>query len=389
MATTLFWMAVIWLGYVYLGYPLALKALALVRRVRPQAREEAYPAVSVLLAARNEEQDIAWKVRETLAWDYPAGKLELLVLSDASEDRTDEILRGFNDPRLKAIRVEQRGGKGAALNRLAQLARGEVFFFTDANTHIPAGCLKRMVRHFADQRVGCVTGRTSGEAVEDAEVGSGGRLYLGYETTISQMESRLGSVLVCDGAIFCIRGALFHPLNPDLANDLELPMRIGRAGYWVLHEPGAVAFEKDTSSAWESFKQRRRISAQGMLAMWKLRGTLRGLRGWQFISRKFLRWLTIIPLLLALVAAAALRGRFFQTILLLQVVFYLGVLLGLMLSLRKHDSGGVLSVPFYVVLSSLATLVGVIDACLGKRFAVWEIPTLSRGGYGTTWQKIG
>lgn len=389
MAAALFWMAVAWLGYVYLGYPLALKMLALVRRVRAQVQEDFCPTVSVLLAARNEEKDIAWKVSETLAWDYPAEKLELLVLSDASEDRTDEILRGFSDPRLRVVRVETRGGKGAALNRLAQLARGEVLFFTDANTHIPTGCLKRMVRHFADDRVGCVTGRTSAEEVQDAEVGRGGRLYLGYETTITQLESRLGSVLVCDGAIFCIRGALFHPLNPDLANDLELPMRIGRAGYWVVHEPGAVAFEKDTSSPWESFKQRRRISAQGMLAMWKLRGTLRGLRGWQFVSRKFLRWLTIVPLLIALAAVMALGGPFFRAILVLQVVFYLGALLGLTLSFRKHDSGGFLSVPFYVVLSSLATLVGVIDACLGKRFAVWEIPTLSRGGDGTTWQKIG
>ena len=386
---TLFWIAVIWLGYVYLGYPLALKMLGLVRRVRPQAREDYCPKVSVLLAARNEEKDIGWKVTETLAWDYPAEKLELVVVSDASEDKTDEILRGFTDPRLKVIRVEKRGGKGAALNRMAQVAGGEVLFFTDANTHIPAGCLQRMVRHFSDQRVGCVTGRTSSDAVEDVEVGTGGRLYLGYETTISQLESRLGSVLVCDGAIFCIRKACFHPLNPDLANDLELPMRIGRAGYWVLHEPGAVAFENDTSSAWESFKQRRRISAQGMLAMWKLRGTLRGLRGWQFISRKFLRWLTIVPLVLALVAALFLAGPFFRVILGLQVAFYLGALSGLMLSLRKHDSGGIASVPFYVVLSSLATLVGVIDACLGKRFAVWEIPTLSRGGDGATWEKVG
>lgn len=389
MAAKLFWIAVIWAGYVYLGYPLALKLLALFRRVRPQAREDFYPAVSVLLAARNEEKDIGWKVSETLAWDYPAEKLELLVVSDASEDKTDDILRGFNDPRLKVIRVEKRGGKGAALNRLAQIAGGELLFFTDANTHIPAGCLKRMVRHFADQRVGCVTGRTSSEPVQDAEVGSGGRLYLGYETTISQLESRLGSVLVCDGAIFCIRGALFHPLNPDLANDLELPMRIGRAGYWVLHEPGAAAFERDTSSAWESFKQRRRISAQGMLAMWKLRGTLRGLRGWQFVSRKFLRWLTIVPLLLALVTVITLGGPFYRSVLALQVLFYLGALFGFVLSLRKHDSGGFVSVPFYVVLSSLAALVGVIDACLGKRFAVWEIPTLSRGGDGTTWQKVG
>jgi cellulose synthase/poly-beta-1,6-N-acetylglucosamine synthase-like glycosyltransferase len=247
--TVLFWIGMVWVLYVYLGYPLILAVLARVgRRIHPVIKDDFLPGVSVLISARNEEKDIGWKMDETLGCDYPRDRLELLVASDASEDRTDEIVRGITDPRLKLVRMEQRSGKGVALNRLAQLAQGELLFFTDANAHIPAHCLRRMARYFADARVGCVTGMTSAQPDADLAIGSGDRLYLGYETTISHLESQLGSVLVCDGAIFCIRRSLFQPLSPELANDLELPVRIGHAGYWVLHEPTAQVFEKETSS---------------------------------------------------------------------------------------------------------------------------------------------
>jgi cellulose synthase/poly-beta-1,6-N-acetylglucosamine synthase-like glycosyltransferase len=276
--------------------------------------------------------------------------------------------------------MEGRGGKGAALNRLAQLAQGELLFFTDANAHIGADCLKRLARHFADERVGCVTGMTSAEPHADLAIGSGDRLYLGYETMISHLESQLGSVLVSDGAIFCIRRSLFQPLSPELANDLELPMRIGHAGYWVLHESTAKVIEKETSSPREEFARRRRICAQGILAMWKLRRTLRGLRGWQFVSHKFLRWLTLIPLALLLVSSAPLGGGpVFRLLLSLQLLFYLLALAGLLLTLAGKRANRVVSGLLFILLGSAGALAGVVDACLGRRFAVWEIPALSRG----------
>jgi cellulose synthase/poly-beta-1,6-N-acetylglucosamine synthase-like glycosyltransferase len=220
---------------------------------------------------------------------------------------------------------------------------------------------------------------TSTQPDVDLAIESGDRLYLGYETTISQLESQLGSVLVCDGAIFCIRRSLFQPVYPELANDLELPMRIGDAGYWVLHEPAARVFEKETSSPQEEFARRRRICGQGLLAMWKFRGTLRGRRGWQLVSRKFLRWLTLIPLFLVLISSAALSGQPFALVLTLELVFYSFGTVGWVLALKGRKAGQAFSVPFFVMLGSVAAFVGVVDTCLGRRFAVWEVPTLSRG----------
>ena len=346
----IFWISVLWLAYVYAGYPLMLALLGLVRRVRPFVSDDCLPTVSVLISARNEEKDIGWKVAETLSWDYPPDLLEVLVASDASEDGTDEILQSITDPRLKFVRLERRGGKIRALNLLAQRATGELLFFTDANAHIAPSILRRMVRHFADPHVGCVTGTS--RPLPETDNGAG--TYFSVESRISSLESRLGSVLVADGAIHCARRTLYTPLDPNLANDLELPLRIGHAGFWTIFEPEAIAIERETSSPREEFSRRRRICAQGALGMWQLRFALRGLRGWQFFSHKFLRWLTLVPLFGILLTGWPL------------------LLLALVLLIRPR-------VPFYVLLGAAGALTGVLDACLGRRFDIWEIPTLSRG----------
>jgi cellulose synthase/poly-beta-1,6-N-acetylglucosamine synthase-like glycosyltransferase len=380
VALGVFLAGILWLAYVYAGYPILLAVVSPFRRVYPERKEDYAPAVSVLISARDEEMDIGWKVAETLAWDYP-GRLEVLVASDASTDRTDEILAQIEDPRLKWIRIEKRGGKGKALNELAKLATGELFFFTDANAHVEPQSLERMVRHFADPRVGCVTGDSWPISDRDEQVMDGGAgVYWGVESLVKALESSIGSVLVCDGAIFCMRKSLYVPVNAELANDLESPLHVGHAGFWILHEPGARVFEHETSSPKEEFARRRRIAAQGALGMWRLRHTLRGLRGWQFFSHKFLRWLTPVPLAMILLGSLGLAAnRFFGLLVGVQLVFYAIAAAGWAFARSGRGMGRLLSVPFYVLLCSFGTLVGFVDACRGRRFNVWEIPTMSRG----------
>ena len=220
--------------------------------------------------------------------------------------------------------MDRRGGKARALNRLAELSQSTILFFTDANAHIAPHVLRLMVQHFADSRVGCVTGDSrSIEEKDRPAISKGASVYWGYETILKRLESRIGSVLVCDGAIFCMRAELYQPLSANLANDLEIPMRIAAAGHWVTHEPEALVFECDTTSPLEEFQRRRRMCAQGILAAFTLRGALRGLRGWQFVSHKFLRWLSLIPMLMILVSSAAFAkgSGFFMSMLALQISF--------------------------------------------------------------------
>lgn len=374
-------MSVGWLAYVYAGYPAALWLIGAFRGRRFAYSENDLPSVSVLVSARNEEKDIGWKVRDTLNCDYPPGKIEMLVASDASEDATDEVLRSITDARFRFVQNPRRMGKNLTLNRLAEMAAGEVLFFTDANSHIPAGCFRKMTAHFADPRVGCVTGweRTEEEGA-DPGMSAGGSAYLGYEATINSLESALGSVLVCDGSIFCIRKSLFAPVQPDLANDLELPLRIGAQGYALLYEPQAYSTEKNTSSPSEEFNRRRRICGQGILGFWRLRQQLTGLRAWQFTSRKLMRWLATIPMAVALIASATLASNpFFLVVFILQACFYAAALLGWFLVSGMKKSNRLIALPFYFMLVNLSAVTGIVEACLGRRFAVWEIPTLSRG----------
>jgi cellulose synthase/poly-beta-1,6-N-acetylglucosamine synthase-like glycosyltransferase len=376
----LFWLSAAWLGYVWVGYPLVLEALSLALRFRSATADDYYPTVSVLIAARNEQKDIGWKLAQTLAWDYPPDRLEVLVGSDASTDGTDEAIKLVCDSRLRFVRNQERAGKNITLNRLARLAHGEILFFTDANTHIEPQCLRMIVRHFADLRVGCVTGMESNATnPETSTITTGSNAYLEYESTLDTLESKLGSVLVCDGSVYCIRRSLFTDLDPDLANDLEHPVRIGNAGAAILYEPQARSLERCSSSAWEEFARRRRIAAQGALAMWRLRHELHGIRLWQFVSRKFLRWLTLLPLAIALVTSFLLRREhLFAPLLTVQVAFYAVALMGVW-EHGKSRVNGLLRLPFVFLLANIAVFLGVLDACRRKRFATWNIAELSRG----------
>jgi len=382
----LFWMSVAWLAYVYFGYALCLWMLGAFRNFHGEKNENYFPKVSVLISARNEEKDIEWKVRETLGWDYPPDALELLIASDASEDRTDGILESIRDPRLRYIRIEPRVGKNEALNRLAKMVTGEILFFTDANSHIGQNSVKSMVRHFADARVGCVTGIE--HTIENSGKGSveaGARAYLEYEAVINRMEARLGSVLVCDGSIFCIRRNLFSDLDRDLANDLETPVRIGSRRLALLFEPEAESFEKSTSSMREEFNRRRRICGQGILGMWRLRASLKGLRAWQFISRKLLRWLCLVPLLGVLAASIGLASRpFFVFFLGVQLVCYVFAVIGAIQSRGHGHASRLFSLPLFFMLANVAAIWGLVESCRGRRYATWEIPSLSRGGSETS-----
>jgi poly-beta-1,6-N-acetyl-D-glucosamine synthase len=377
----LFWSSVVWLAYIYFGYSLLLWLAGFWNEFHPVVRDDYLPKVSVLISARNEEKDIGWKVSESLSWNYLPDQLELIIASDASEDRTDEILQSFKDSRLKYVRMDSRVGKNEALNRLAQLATGDLLLFTDANTHIEKECLRGMVRYFADPRVGCVTG-TEHTQTDDRElaVSSGTRAYLNYELLIDQLESRVGSVIVCDGSLFAIRRSLFHQLQPDLANDLELPLWIGNAGYALLCDPAAIAIETAMRSSREEYDRKRRICGQGFLGLWRLRHCLRGFRTWQFFSRKVMRWLALIPMTVILLTTVELSARpFFAFLFALQVLFYILAVGGWLFDLVGRKGSAVFTMPYYFLVVNIAAVIGVIQACFGRRFAVWEVAAYSRG----------
>jgi poly-beta-1,6-N-acetyl-D-glucosamine synthase len=377
----LFCVASFWFGYVYFGYPLVLGLFALTARKRRVTNSDYAPKVSVLVAARNEEADIEWKVRETLSWNYPAERLQVLIGSDASEDRTDLLVGAIPDQRVRLIRMDRRGGKGRVLNRLVKQAEGELLLFTDANSHVGPDCIRHMVSHFADPTVGCVTGHSYSGMEEGSPVAeTGTAVYWGHELLIKTLENEFGGVLACDGALFAVRRSLYTDVSPELANDLELPLRIHHAGYQVCFEQRARVLEKDTSSPPQEFARRRRICAQGALALFRLRHTLGGRRALQFLSHKILRWLTLVPMVMILASSAMMLDRpVFGALFGLQIAFYIAAAAGALQAAHSGSVNRLLSPPMYIVVSALGAFTGVCDAVLGKRFDIWQSPTLTRG----------
>ena len=247
----IFWIAALLVGYAYLGYPLWLW-LRSRWSPRPVRRGVLEPNVSAVMVVRNEEEVIAEKIENLLALDYPAERLEIVVVSDGSTDGTAAILQNFagresnpsNGQRVQVVLKDVSQGKAAGLNDAVQHANGEILLFTDARQQIEAGALRRLMENFADPEVGCVSGELLLGNRETGETGKGMGLYWRIEKKIRELESAAGSVVGATGAIYCARKALFEELpEGTILDDVLVPMQVVRENSRVLFDSRARAWD--------------------------------------------------------------------------------------------------------------------------------------------------
>jgi cellulose synthase/poly-beta-1,6-N-acetylglucosamine synthase-like glycosyltransferase len=376
------WLLAFWgsLGlvlYVYLGYPLlvALIAAVLDRRVR---RAPCEPTVSILIAAYNEEDDIRQTLENKLRLDYPKEKLEIIVISDGSGDRTDAIVREFEGDGVRLVRQEPRAGKTAALNLAVGIAHGDILAFSDANSLYDSDALQKLVANFADAEVGYVTGRTVyTRPAEGTGVSEGCSTYMEYETLLRLAEARAGSLVGVNGGIDAVRRELYRPMRADQQPDFILPMMVVEKGYRVVFESNAVLRETALVAARDEYKMRVRVSLRALRAIWDMKHLLNpfryGVYSWQLLSHKVLRYLTFIPLTLAYVSNLLLlqRGALFQTVFLLQTLLYLAALLGWTLE-RRGQSRRLLLLPYYFSLLNVASAHAFLHFLFGRKMATWN-----------------
>ncbi|HEY7178619.1 MAG TPA: glycosyltransferase family 2 protein [Gaiella sp.] len=244
VAKTLFWGALGALAWTHVGYPLAAGALARVR-ARPVARNpSAEPSVALIVAAHDEEAVIGRRLENLLALDYPADRLEVVVASDASTDRTNELVEevAAREPRVRLLDCP-RGGKVAAQDRAVRETGSDVVAFSDANATWALDALRKLVAALADPDVAYVCGRLG---LEDAKGDNREGLYWRYELWLREQESRLGSVTGGNGAIYALRRADYVEVDPRWGHDLSLPYRMVQNGRRAVYEPAARAFERPT-----------------------------------------------------------------------------------------------------------------------------------------------
>ena len=326
-----FWVALFAILYSYVGYPAFLWLVSRVGRFDESScagQSGQLPAVTLIISAYNEEKVIGEKIKNALSLDYPREFLEIVIISDGSTDRTGEIVTEFAHQGVVLRHYEGRIGKTACLNRALPLATGGVIVFSDANSSYGKGALKALLGPFRNNTVGFVTGWTkygSGDGAAPYSLG----LYSRLELITKELESRLGSCIGADGAIFAIRKELYLPLEDYDINDLVIPLSINRQGYRGVLQREAICFEKDAGSPKGEFHRQVRITSRAIRAIMNYRQLLNpfrfGLLSFEIFSHKVCKFLVPLFLVALLVSNLLLaeRGGFFLMVLIAQGIFYI------------------------------------------------------------------
>src|SRR5215831_1944616 len=376
IAQVVFIAAMAMMAFIYVGYPALMFALSLILK-RPVRRDDITPRVSVIIAAYNEERDIEAKLENTLALDYPRDRMEIIVASDCSTDRTDEIVRRFKKRGVILHRQPERFGKTVAQNRAVKVSSGEILVFSDATTMYEPDAVRKIVRSFADPEVGCVAGQLIYVDASSSNVGKGCRSYWGYEKFLKRCESQVGSLIGVSGCLYAVRRICHARLASDMIDDFAIATEIHLQGLRTVYEPEAIAVEDANRRARDEFRMRVRVIKQTMSALRRYRHALNPFRhkmfAFQMIAHKVLRYLVPFMLIAALVASGLASGyvEWLRLALLGQLALYGAAIAG-WIGERLKIKLGALAIPYYFVLVNAASFVAFLKAIRGQTYVVWE-----------------
>lgn len=379
-----FWISLILLFYTYLGYGLIIFLLNNIRVLFSGTiktlQTEKLP-VTLIITAYNEASLLPQKISNTLAIDYPADKLTILFVTDGSSDSSAELIKNFHS--IQLMHLPERRGKYAAVKRAMQMVKTPIVIFSDANTMLNPECINCIVSHFADPDVGGVAGEKKimrnnfASAVGEAE-----GLYWQYESFMKRQDAELYTVVGAAGELFSIRSSLFNAIDENIIlDDFVISMQVCLQGYKIRYEPDAFATELPSASLKEEEKRKVRISAGAYQSLRYLKGIMNPFRhpllSFQFVSRRFLRWVVCPILLLTLIVSNSwlvLLGAgngLYEALLLGQLLFYLFALFG-WLFVRSGKRAGLFTIPFYFVFMNYCLVKGFMRHISGKQSVLWE-----------------
>ena len=371
----LFFLSLLAVVYVYAGYPIMIYGLSLLKR-KAVLCVNYEPSVTILIAAYNEEHWIEATIRNKLALDYPRQKLDIIVISDGSTDKTDMIVTRYLTKGVRMIRQYPRAGKTAALNSGVSEAKGEILVFADANSMYERDALRKLVRNFADPSIGYVTGKMVYANADGSIVGDGCSAYMKYENLLRFYETRVHSVVGVDGGVDAVYKRLYGTMRPDQLPDFVLPLHVVEQGYRVVYEPEAVLQETALKDGADEYRMRVRVSLRALWALWDMRHLLNvrkyGIFSWQLLSHKVLRYLMILFLIALFVSNAWISssGTFYTTAMITQTIFYsMALLSALTQALTRKIK--LLYIPYYFTLINLAAGHSLLKFLLGKKQVIW------------------
>jgi poly-beta-1,6-N-acetyl-D-glucosamine synthase len=368
----IFWGSVALIGYTFAGYPgwLWLRSRL---RPRPVRADPCHRSVSVVMVVRNEAPQLRDKLNNLMELNYPSDTWEIVAVSDASTDDTNEILSEYaRNERVRVILNSQARGKAAGLNDALKVCRGEIVVFTDARQRLEPHSVRFLAENFSDAAVGCVSGELMLGDPHAGEAGQGLGLYWRFEKWVRELEAASGSVIGATGALYAVRRLLLVPFPPDtILDDVYQPMQVARQGFRVVFESRAKAWDKPNLGAGREFARKvRTLSGNYQLlqvAPWLI-SSANPLR-FEFVSHKLFRLVVPFAVAGALLSAMLLRQPLYRMALLMQLAFYALSLLAMM-RLRPGLLARAADAALTFVVLNTAALVAFANFVTGRR-AAW------------------
>jgi len=367
-------------GYTYVGYPLALKVLTFFRGGREVIRTPPsdWPQVTIAVSMYNEERQAAELMESLLAIDYPADRRQILIVSDGSTDRTNEIVQRYVERGVEFVILPERGGKTAAENAVSERIRAGIVVNTDASIRILPDALKPLITAFSDPDVGLASGRDVSVSRTDEPVNLGESGYVGYEMWIRDLETSLWGIVGASGSFYAIRTDLHRiPVAPHLSRDFAAALKCREHGYRAVSVPEAASLVPRTSSIRREYGRKVRTITRGMGTLANRRSLLNPVRhggfAWMLFSHKVCRWAVPWGGVLGLIGLALLAQTHPAAGVLL-LLAGAGVLLGgmgwWMGDGRKLPR--ILQLPAFGLMGNVAAMHALFRAMRGQHDAVWE-----------------
>ena len=372
-----FWSSLFFVFYTYFGYPVLLIFVAKLRG-KPVDKKSFTPRVTMIIAAYNEERTIRDKLENALSMDYPKDRFEIIVASDGSSDKTDDIVQEFSSRGVRLIRMSERGGKVCALNTAVPESFGDIIVFADARQIYDKNAIHELVNNFNDETVGAVSGELHLINDDAGGVGEGVGAYWKYEKLLRKKESQIYSTSGATGAIYAIRKQLYRPIPDDtILDDVVIPMYIVLDGYRVIFEEQARAYDRVAKTAKEELTRKIRTlcgNYQAFSRMGELFNPFKNRVFFQFISHKVFRLFVPFALFFMLISSAFLLPvLFYRIILILQICMYLSAAIGHYLSKAKPSLiGRLFGIPYALVILNYAAVAGLYRFITNKQRAAWE-----------------
>ena len=384
----LFWILLFIILYTYVGYGVLLFIIIKIRRFfkigkKVEINPSYEPEVTLFITAYNEKDYVEVKMKNTLELEYPKEKINIIWVTDGSDDGTPDLLKGY--PNTTVHHLDERNGKIGAMNRGMDYVKTPIVIFSDANTNLGKESVKRIVNLFGNPKVGCVSGEKRIVSKEtDVASGAGEGIYWKYESTLKKWDAELYSVVGAAGELFAIRTKLYRHVEKDtLLDDFMISLRVAQDGYTIQYDPEAYAVETASANVKEELKRKVRISAGGIQSIVRLRSLLNifkyGTLSFQYISHRVLRW-SLTPLCLVLLIPVLsilaindglLSFNLYAVFFWLQLLFYAAALLGWFLE-NRETRVKILFVPYYFFIMNLSVVLGFFRYMKNSQSVNWE-----------------